>query len=79
MDYTHFSNKALTSGFPSQAYPCLCTYFALFKLGRFSFYLLVPGHTGAFSLLANAGFTCRFAAPLALCVPCCLVGPCQLL
>ena len=52
-----------------QAYPLVCTYYALYKLGRFSFYLLVPGHTGSFSLLANASFTCRFAPPLALCAP----------
>ncbi len=49
----------------SQAYPCLCAYYAIFKLGRFSFYLLVPGHTSAYSLLANAMLMSRFAPPLA--------------
>eukprot|EP00884_Botryococcus_braunii_P007317 jgi/Botrbrau1/16587/Bobra.0068s0018.2 len=47
------------------AYPCAAAYYALYRLGRFSFYLLVPHHTGAFSLLANAQLMCRFAAPLA--------------
>ena len=40
-------------------------YYALFKLGRFGFYLLVPGHTNAYSLLTNALLMCRFAPPLA--------------
>ncbi len=48
-----------------QAYPCLCSYYAIYKLGRFSFYLLVPRHTSAYSLLANAMLMCRFAPPLA--------------
>ena len=48
-----------------QAYPCLCAYYAIYKLGRFSFYLLVPRHTSAYSLLANAMLMCRFAPPLA--------------
>ncbi|EIE18799.1 hypothetical protein COCSUDRAFT_45246 [Coccomyxa subellipsoidea C-169] len=51
--------------FVSLAYPCLCAYYAIFKLGRFSFYLLVPGHTSAYSLLANAMLMSRFAPPLA--------------
>lgn len=40
-------------------------YYALFKMGRFGFYLLVPGHTNAYSLLTNALLMCRFAPPLA--------------
>lgn len=48
-----------------QAYPCLCAYYAIYKLGRFSFYLLVPRHTSPYSLLANAMLMCRFAPPLA--------------
>ena len=32
---------------------------------RFSFYLLVPAHTPAYSLLANAMLMCRFGPPLA--------------
>jgi hypothetical protein len=32
---------------------------------RFSFYVLSPRHTPAFSLLSNALLMCRFAAPLA--------------
>ena len=48
-----------------QAYPCLCAYYGIYKLGRFSFYLLVPRHTSAYSLLANAMLMCRFAPPLA--------------
>lgn len=48
-----------------QAYPCICAYYALYRLGRFSFYLLVPRHTPAYSLLANAMLMCRFAPPLA--------------
>lgn len=34
-------------------YLCACTYFSLFKLGIFSFYYLVPGHTDSVSLLMN--------------------------
>lgn len=34
-------------------------------VSRFSFYRLIPGHTNAYSLLANALLMCRFAAPLA--------------
>ncbi|KAK9820676.1 hypothetical protein WJX74_004847 [Apatococcus lobatus] len=47
------------------AYPCMAAYYALYRLGRFSFYRLIPGHTNAYSLLANALLMCRFAAPLA--------------
>ena len=46
-----------------QAYPCLCAWYAIYKLGRFSFYLLVPRHTSPYSLLANAMLMCRFAPP----------------
>ena len=52
-------------GISVQAYPCLCAYYGIYKLGRFSFYLLVPRHTSAYSLLANAMLMCRFAPPLA--------------
>ncbi|KAK9804797.1 hypothetical protein WJX72_005995 [[Myrmecia] bisecta] len=58
-----FATELLTFVFLS--YPCICAYYAIYKLGRFSFYLLVPHHTAAFSLLANSMFMCRFAAPLA--------------
>lgn len=34
-------------------------------MGQFSFYLLVPRHTPAYSLLANAALCCRFGPPLA--------------
>lgn len=34
-------------------------------MGQFKFYLLVPRHTPAYSLLANAMLMCRFAPPLA--------------
>jgi len=54
-------------------YMCLCTFYALFKLGMFSFYQLVPRHTDAFSLLVNAGLVCRYSAPIAfnflMCLP----------
>lgn len=46
-------------------YPCLAAYFALYRLGKFSFYLLVPRHTSAYSLLANSMLMCRFGPPLA--------------
>ena len=26
-------------------YPCMCAYYAIYKLGRFNFYLLVPRYT----------------------------------
>lgn len=35
------------------------------RMGQFSFYLLVPRHTPAYSLLANAALCCRFGPPLA--------------
>lgn len=47
-------------------YMMWCAYHSLFRLGMFSFYALVPGHTDSFSLLINAALTCRFAAPLSL-------------
>ncbi|DBA73319.1 hypothetical protein WJX77_000394 [Trebouxia sp. C0004] len=58
-----FTTELLT--FLFFCYPCLCAYYAIFKLGRFNFYLLVPGHTAPYSLLANGLLMCRFAAPLA--------------
>ena len=48
-----------------QAYPCLCAYYAIYRLGRLSFYLMVPHHTSSYSLLANAMLMCRFAPALA--------------
>lgn len=47
------------------AYTCTCTYYSLYKMGSFSFYLLVPRHTDGYSLISNAMFMCRFSAPLA--------------
>lgn len=47
------------------AYPAIAVYYTLFKLGRFSFYLLVPRHTAPYSLVSNSLFMCRFAFPLA--------------
>ena len=39
---THqFTTEFLT--FVFLCYPCLCAYYAIYKLGRFNFYLLVPG------------------------------------
>ena len=35
------------------------------RMGQFKFYLLVPRHTPAYSLIANAMLMCRFAPPLA--------------
>lgn len=46
------------------AYICVCTYFSVFKLGMFSFYYLVPGHTDAVSLLMNCSMVSRYAAPM---------------
>ena len=37
-----FTTELLT--FLFLCYPCLCAYYAIFKLGRFNFYLLVPGY-----------------------------------
>lgn len=45
-------------------YTCACANFALFKLGQFSFYLLVPRHTPPFSLLSNALLACRFSVSI---------------
>ncbi|CAI5470865.1 unnamed protein product [Closterium sp. Yama58-4] len=45
-------------------YLCVCTYFSLFKLGMFSFYYLVPGHTDSVSLLINCSMVSRYAAPM---------------
>ncbi|KAI3424225.1 hypothetical protein D9Q98_009581 [Chlorella vulgaris] len=47
------------------AYPCACAYYSLYRLGRFAFYRMVPGHTDAYSLCYSALLMCRFAAPLA--------------
>ncbi|CAD7701732.1 unnamed protein product [Ostreobium quekettii] len=55
----------LTVSFLAFLYVCMCTYFTLFKLGQFSFYLLVPRHTSPYSLLTNALFMARFSFPLA--------------
>ncbi|CAD7703192.1 unnamed protein product [Ostreobium quekettii] len=55
----------LAVSFLSFMYLCICTYYTLFKLGQFSFYLLVPRHTSPYSLLTNALFMARFSFPLA--------------
>ena len=65
MDAVTANNKAHCVLPCVQAYPCLCAYYAIYKLGRFSFYMLVPRHTSAYSLLANAMLMSRFAPPLA--------------
>mmetsp|Transcript_8614 Transcript_8614/g.25881 ORF Transcript_8614/g.25881 Transcript_8614/m.25881 type:complete len:758 (+) Transcript_8614:498-2771(+) len=49
----------------SLIYPIAAAYYGLYKMGQFSFYLLVPRHTPAYSLLANAALCCRFGPPLA--------------
>lgn len=49
----------------SLAYPIGAAYYGLYKMGQFSFYLLVPRHTPPYSLLANAALCCRFGPPLA--------------
>ena len=67
-------NEAQGTGIPPQfsglrvkanVHNLQAAYYALFKMGRFGFYLLVPGHTNAYSLLTNALLMCRFAPPLA--------------
>lgn len=45
-------------------YVMSCMYYTLIRLGRFSFYLLVPKHTAPFSLASNALLLCRFVCPL---------------
>ncbi|GAB4813329.1 hypothetical protein N2152v2_000375 [Parachlorella kessleri] len=47
------------------AYPCACAYYAIYRLGQFSFYRLVPRHTDAYSLCYSALLMTRFAPPLA--------------
>ncbi|KAL4424193.1 hypothetical protein ABPG75_001494 [Micractinium tetrahymenae] len=47
------------------AYPCACAYLAIYRLGRFAFYRMVPRHTDAYSLCYSGLLMCRFAAPLA--------------
>lgn len=42
----------------------MCTYYTLFRISIFSFYLLVPRHTAPISLISNALFMCRFVSPL---------------
>lgn len=39
--HLQFATELLT--FLFLCYPCLCAYYAIYKLGRFNFYLLVPG------------------------------------
>ena len=46
------------------AYMCAANYYSIFKLGMFSFYLLVPHATQPASLLLNASLVCRFITPL---------------
>lgn len=45
-------------------YILTCTYYTLVRLGRFSFYRLVPKHTAPFSLASNALLIVRFTFPL---------------
>eukprot|EP00873_Tetraselmis_striata_P010876 jgi/Tetstr1/431140/TSEL_020854.t1 len=49
----------------SLAYPVICAYFSLFRLGQTQYFMLVPRHTSPHSLLMHATLMCRFAAPLA--------------
>ena len=45
-------------------YAMACMYYTLVRLGRFSFYRLVPKHTAPFSLASNALLLCRFVCSL---------------
>jgi hypothetical protein len=40
-------------------YMCLCTYFSLFKLGKFKFFSLTAHSSDAFSLLLSGKFQIR--------------------
>ncbi|GMH42927.1 hypothetical protein BSKO_10849 [Bryopsis sp. KO-2023] len=61
----HHDAAIFSLSFMFLAYPAVAVYYTLFKLGRFSFYLLVPRHTAPYSLVSNSLFMCRFAFPLA--------------
>mmetsp|Transcript_1606 Transcript_1606/g.5606 ORF Transcript_1606/g.5606 Transcript_1606/m.5606 type:complete len:679 (+) Transcript_1606:200-2236(+) len=41
-----------------------CAYYSLFRLGMFSFYMLVPHYSDSISLLQNSLLMARFAAPM---------------
>mmetsp|Transcript_13000 Transcript_13000/g.24800 ORF Transcript_13000/g.24800 Transcript_13000/m.24800 type:complete len:683 (-) Transcript_13000:83-2131(-) len=45
-------------------YMCFCTYYSLFKLGKFRVYSLTPHSSDAFSLLLCAALVCRYSAPM---------------
>ena len=46
-----------------QAYPCLCTYYAMYKLGRFLLYALVPRHIYPFYCCQGLLLRCLQAYP----------------
>lgn len=62
---TDYDSSVFFLSFLLFLYPALAVYYTLFKLGRFSFYLLTPRHTAPYSLVSNALFMSRFAFPLA--------------
>jgi hypothetical protein len=45
-------------------YMCICTYFSLFKLGKFKVYSLTPFSSDAYSLLLCGALICRYSAPM---------------
>ena len=63
------ANAKTTGGTPKRASATLFTTLTagpdVCRMGQFSFYLLVPRHTPAYSLLANSALCCRFGPPLA--------------
>lgn len=64
--YVCFTRELLHIKTNTQDYFKIYLYiYVLCRMGQFSFYLLVPRHTPAYSLLANAALCCRFGPPLA--------------
>jgi len=45
-------------------YMCICTYFSLFKLGKFKVYSLTPFSSDSYSLLLCGALICRYSAPM---------------
>jgi hypothetical protein len=45
-------------------YMCICTYFSLFKLGKFRVYSLTPFSSDSYSLLLCGALICRYSAPM---------------
>ncbi|KAL2634853.1 hypothetical protein R1flu_006332 [Riccia fluitans] len=45
-------------------YVCICTYFALIRLGMLTIYFLAPKHTSSVSLLMICSMVARYAAPM---------------